>query len=250
MSKHDEELKDLLGDIDDAEQSTDQTVAQKGGRYLPPEGRTVARLVHYVEQGPQVHTFNGRESIHPTVWVGFELLGKNYINEETGMGPLIGRRLKLSQHPRATFFKIFQDMLYGRDGIRHMSRMLNEPFVLTIKHSDSSDGKAKYANIASVDKPYTMDENGDERLLKVPERNRSIQLLIWDFPSKAAWDSLFIDGEWEDDSGVKHSKNIVQQRILDGPEFRGSPLDILLSGIQDSGLTDAMLNKDLDDVPF
>lgn len=250
MSKHDEELKDLLGDINDAEQTTDQTVAHKGGRYLPPEGRTVARLINYVEQGPQVHTYSGRESIHPTVWVGFELLGKNYINEETGQGALVGRRLKLSLHPRATFFNLFRDMLYGRDGILHMSRMLNEPFVLTIKHSDKVEGRPQYANIASVDKPYTMDESGDERLLKVPERNRPLQLLIWDFPSKAAWDSLFIDGEWEDDDGVKHSRNIVQQRILDGPEFRGSPLDILLSGLQDAGLSDAMLNNDLDGVPL
>lgn len=209
-----------------AEENKDQTKPQTSGeRVLPPAGETIGRLCSYVELGPQVHEYNGKETIRPTVHVGFELLHPTK-NIREGRGMLLGfRKMHLSLHEKARFFKLFEAMRYGRKDIKHMARLLGEPFRLTIEHTE--DGK--YANIAAVSKPYTLDPiSNDETALKVPPLTCPVRLFIWDDPYRACWESLYIDGTYTKD-GIEMSKNWMQDTIRNSPSWIGSAVEAMLS---------------------
>jgi hypothetical protein len=51
-------------------------------------------------------------------------------------------------------------------------------------------------------------------------------MFLWDYPSKEAWDSLFIEGTWDDGK----SKNMLQELCMSATNFDGSPLQQMLMG--------------------
>ncbi len=55
-------------------------------------------------------------------------------------------------------------------------------------------------------------------------------MFLQDNPTKASWDSLFIDGTYTNRDGVEASKNFLQNKITSSLSFEGSALQALLEG--------------------
>jgi len=77
----------------------------------------------------------------------------------------------------------------------------------------------------------------------VPEATIPLRLLLWDQPTTEQWDSVFIDGTRtvkRDGIEVQESKNWLQQDIVENAlDFGGSPLEIMLNGIDNLELPGA-----------
>lgn len=242
---------------DRAAKRHDQTQTKTGGGDFtpPPAGTTLARFVDYIEVGVQKQrAYKGKEKPPAAkVYVTFELLGKNYVKEieVEGKKKTIADRitvpLTLSLHEKASFKKLFKKMLYGRQGIEHMSQMLGEGFKVTVTHNEVGEGDNKkvYANITDddgnflVDGPFKRDDlEGTSVKLKVPDAISDERMFVWDEPTQETWDSIFIDGEKEvkDDKTGKNktvSKNWIQNMIIGAVNFEGSPIQAFLEGSSD-----------------
>ena len=215
-----QELIDLDGE--------DQSIETGGDfeRTLPPEGETLARFVEYIELGlqPQRPYMGKEKAPAEEVSLTFELLSPDNMHEfkVDGETRQVNDRMfvtvakKLSG--RAKFKKIFDAMRYGRDDIKHIKRMLGEAFILDIKHSTSKTDPSKvYANIGNKDTigirgPFTTNLKTRKQVKEdVPEATIPLKIFLQDHPTKASWDSLFIDGEYEKDGETK-SKNFLPKR--------------------------------------
>lgn len=232
------DLKKKLAEI--AKKGPNQQEAQKGGGDYtpPPEGACFLRLVGYVEIGKHRSTWQGNVKIKDKVHLVFELSGKNYPPTETDNGPVPARitvKETLSLSEKANFFKLFNAMRNGREDITHMAQMLGEGFIGRVYHStfQGRDGKevtiARLRNDAgySIRPPYREDpETGESVKVRVPDAISQLRLFVWDLADKDMWDSLFIDGEYDDG----RTKNVFQAAILEAENFEGSPIHQVLAG--------------------
>lgn len=227
---------DIIAESETVQDQTKETTS--GERVLPAAGETIGRFVSYVELGPQMFSFKGKETgVAPAVSLGFELLHpvKNVKDGTHGQFITVPMK-KISTHPKAGFLKLFKAMRYGREEIKHMAQMLADPFRIVIEHSECG----KYANIQSVSRPFAMDlDTGEERPIRVMAFTRPIQFFMWNNPNKKCWDSIFIDGEYTKEDGTTVSKNWLQDRIKKSPAYPGSPVEVFLNGVITS-------NPDLD----
>ncbi len=237
-------------DLIDMEDGEDQSVETGGDfeRTLPPEGDTLARFVEYVELGlqPQRPYMGKDKPPAEEVNLVFELLSPDNVREVEVNGVMtqftdkiyITVAKKLSG--RAKFKKLFEAMRYGRDNIKHMKKMLGEAFIVTVVHGSSKTNPEKiYANIGNKDSvgirgPFTVNVKTRKQVKEdVPEATMPLKIFLQDNPTKASWDSLFIDGEYENREGKTQSKNFIQNKILASPSFEGSALESLLEGTGD-----------------
>lgn len=229
--------------------------AQKGGGDYqpPPEGVAMLRLVAYVELGKKREEYQGQVKIRDKVQLTFELHGKNYpVKEVEGVGKVpmrINVTESISLNEKANFFKLFNMMRNGRQHITHMAQMLGEGFKGRITHStgkkDPSKVFAKLRNESGyqISAPTREDpETGEAVALKVPAAISELRLFIWDAADKDQWDSLFIDGEYEEGK----TKNVYQKQIREALNFVGSPIHAILSGADDLASDDDVGGDDLD----
>lgn len=234
-------MSDLLNSIGNLDALTDQTKEASFTKVLPPAGETIGRLVSYVELGPQMFSYQGKETgVAPAVSIGFELLHP-VKNMKDGKGQFVTFPImKLSMNTKARFFKLFTSMRYGRQDIRHMAQLVGEEFKITVEHSACGN----YANIAAVSKPYMTDMmSGEEVRLNVPAASREMQMFLWNQPTLECWNSIFIDGEYEKD-GSTYSKNFLQNKIKSSPAYPGSSVEAMVGvGVPTGTMT-------MDDVPF
>lgn len=245
-----------------AAKGPDMTKAQTGGggNYTPPAaGVCLATLVGYIEIGKHRTEFKDKrtgkvqvkENEH--VQLIFELAGgKNQprINEETG--EKIPHRVTitetLSLNEKANFFKLFRKL--NHDGVaKHASQLLGKHWLVTVFHRVSGEGESArtFANLKNEDgysfRPAVRivgDElagDAQQEPIAAPEVISAKRLFLWDFPSKAMWDSLYIDGEYparvDEKTGKEtspaKSKNVIQQKISAALNFVGSPMHELLT---------------------
>lgn len=237
-------LKGLAAKIKEAGVNQAEAKAGGGGEYTPPaEGTAMLRFVGYVELGNQAHTYKGKTSYKPKVQLTFELHGKKWPYNELDDGTKVPQRITIketqSQSQKAHFFKIFNAMRDGREEITHYTEMLGDAFCGRIVH-DIAEAKGDlpervFARLRD-DNGYTIrgpwveapDDDGDivKRKVKVPEALSELRCFVWDFADKEMWDSLYIDGEYED---TGKTKNVLQEMILNAENFAGSPIDALLA---------------------
>jgi len=261
----------------------DHTEVSHGFENEPPAaGKTVARLVEYIEFGLQEQKFNGQakdpaRNLHIT----FELLGPKNIREielADGTKKKLADRvtIRLTKGSRvnekSTFFKVFNLLRYGRKDITHMSQMLGEAFVVEVHHSKPAEsGPTKgrvYANLRqnkedggnfTIFPPYQEDAlTGEKKPYKVAQPIGDMRLFVWDDPTKDTWDCLFIDGTRTVRAGdleQQVSKNWIQEAMLRSLDFEGSPLEaFLVANGYDAGTPPAQVDdlaQELDDeIPF
>lgn len=259
-----------------AAETDDQTEVVQGGdfeRRVPVEGLTVARFIEYTELG--VHgskPYLGKPKPDADkVRLTFELLsekkGNIYeVDVEGGKKKLTEKitvTLAKKQNERAGFKKLFDKMVYGRTDIKHMAQMLGEAFLVTIIHGKSTDGKETYANIRDKDgnwhigAPQQVIEDAiagtkEVKKLAVPEQLTPSRIFLFNNPTKETWDSLFIDGtrKVKNDQGIEieESKNWLQELIQSAKNFKGSPLEAMLAGVNELSIKEEKVADKTDEV--
>lgn len=244
MSNLSPEMLAQLAAID--EMGEDQSVAKAGGSgedFLAPAGKNVkARLIKYIELGKHDGEWQGKKKENDKVYLEFELSGKGYEpreHEGTQYPYTIGITMNKSQNDGSGWFKIFTRCRMNTD--KQFAQLIGRPFLLDLEHSEPNKQGKVYCNIVKTDKcpnikpalVQLMDAEGEivEQPVPVAEPITPLQLFVWKFATEAAWDSIFIDGEWEarTDEGGKEtkpaqSKNKFQLQIRAAKNFLGLPI--------------------------
>lgn len=235
--------------IDYAAEHEDQTVAQSSfERELPPEGPTMVRLVEYIELGKQQQrAFQGKaKAPAPEVKITFEICDADQVVEVDKDGEKVRYPAKISlmamtksTHEKSKYTQLFRKMRYNRENVKHMAQMLGEPFVATIKHITSKNGKV-YASIQDesgflIAPPFQINPvTKKKEVYPCEERISPLRIFLWDRPTKGSWDALYIDGSYEmedkDGNKITKSKNFIQETLLNATNFAGSPLEQMLQG--------------------
>ncbi|WP_448168681.1 hypothetical protein [Burkholderia ambifaria] len=238
-----------------AETSTDMNQAQSGGGdYAPPaEGKAGLRFVAYIEIGKQEGTYQGKPKVSDKVFLVFELHGPKWPVGENGEPQRITVELNKSLNEKAGFYKMFKTMNYEGKA-RIFAQLLGQDFQGKIIHRkykrrDGKEGVAaelydKVNQVYTVEAPFVEDEEGNSKRRNVPPAITPIKVFLWDSPSKGMWDSIFIDGEYPERKDEKtgevtapaKSKNKFQLAIKGAKNFKGSPIEALLDGVDDEAL--------------
>lgn len=258
--------------IEAAAKYEDQTKTVAGGdfeRPLPAEGRTVGRLIEYIELGKQPRKpWKGKER-QPAdmVMLTFELTHKKNVKEIEKDGQTIRIADKISLTLNKSFSEngnykaLFNKMRYNRQDITHMAQMLDDAFIITVVHNTSKDSSGKettYANITNSAGEYLIAapelediDSGEKTKLNVPPALSPIRVFLFEHPTKESWDSLFIDGtrtrKAADGTEEEISKNWIQERILSSTNVSGSALEAMLEGDVE---LDGEIGIDEDEAPF
>lgn len=221
--------------------SQDMNVAVKGGgNYEPPAaGVCRLRLIGYIETGKHENRIPGKPpKVEEQVQLVFELSGPKHPAKTLDDGTVIPHRISItlskSLNEKANFFKLFKRMNYSGDA-KIMAQLLGRSFLGTVVHKVVGEGAERktYANLKD-DAGYTVrppvvddPETGETRTLEAAPQISPTRLFLWDMPSKEMWDSLFIDGTYDDGN----SKNVLQDKIKSAMNWDGSPMwNILRSG--------------------
>ena len=217
---------------DVAESGIDLNEAVKGGGggRLLPEGYAFGRLVEYIEFGNQPQEFQGQAKDPALEFtLGFALTGQGYQNDDGTPYVVRTYNTALSRNEKARAFKLFK-ALNWKGTAKSFAQLLGETFLVKIKQVPKSKTDPKIVSRIDLDgflppldpvtrQPYPIAEAPDDMY----------RLFLWSRPTKEAWDSLFIEGEYEG-----KSKNRIQEQILAALDFQGSPLQQLLMA---SGVT-------------
>lgn len=232
--------------------TADHTKTTEAPEYtLPPAGPTPARFIGYVEIGKQPQEYQGTAKAPALEAImTFELNGPKHRRKvvvdgvEQEFTNRIQIRETVSVNAKANFKKLFSEMRQEREDVTHMAHMLGEPFLITIVHATVGEGDKKktYANMKDangwrIGPPVWIDpmDPDNKHNVPVPEATQPIQLMLWDNPNKAMWDSIFIDGTRtvkRDGKDVEVSKNWMQELCLKAVDYEQSPLYDMLTGIQ------------------
>ena len=217
---------------DVAESGIDLNEAVKGGGggRLLPEGYAFGRLVEYIEFGNQPQEFQGQAKAPALEFtLGFALTGQGYQNDDGTPYVVRTYNTALSRNEKARAFKLFK-ALNWKGTAKSFAQLLGDTFLVKIKQVPKSKTDPKIVSRIDLDgflppldpvtrQPYPIAEAPDDMY----------RLFLWSRPTKEAWDSLFIEGEYEG-----KSKNRIQEQILAALDFQGSPLQQLLMA---SGVT-------------
>ena len=258
----------------------DMTKAQTGGDFTPPaEGPCMVRLVGYVELGKQAGSYQGKPTLKDQVQLTFELSGKNHAPREHE-GKVYPHKIVLTEtlslNEKARFFKLFQRLNYDQSA-KHMVQLVGKHFKARVIHrkSKGTDGKEriwpelydKAAGTYTIEPPRVeivdqdetsdtyMQPTGEYKAIPCREQMSEQRVFLWNRPSLEQWASLFIEGEYEEkknaDGTVKSpakSKNVIQNKIKNAANFKGSPIEQLLLtlGFDFSKLTGDVDPDDLD----
>lgn len=217
-----------------------------GGDYTPPaEGIARARFVGYIETGIHEKSVGaGKPPVQkPQVKLIFELSGPNHQPKVLDDGTKLPHRVTVDENyslnEKANFYKLFRRMNW-KGTATHMSQLLGEAFLVTIKHKASGEGDKKrtYANIRddagyTVQPPRFVDPLSNQTVeVPVDPPISALRLFVWNAPTellKPMWDSLFIDGEYPArGEQPARSKNVLQQEIKEALNFKDSPIFQLL----------------------
>lgn len=240
----------------------DMTKAQAGGgEYEPPAaGNCWLRLAAYIELGKQAGTFKGAPTIKDKVLMVFEVSGPKHPPTKTESGELVPIRISveetLSLNEKAHFFKLFQRMNYAGQA-QHMVQLLGQAYKGRIVHRKykkrgETDANASGIAVELFDKAigtYTIepprydvvDDEGNVVETKVKAVDALIskpKAFLWEYSDLDDWSNLFIDGEYPERKNDKgeviapaKSKNVLQNRIKQAANFKGSPIYTLLAAV-------------------
>lgn len=221
-------------------------------RELPAEGLTRLRFISYIELGQHTTKYKGEDKSKLKVALQFELSGPKHPLIKMGeveVPHIITITENISLNEKANFYRLFKRMNYTGE-YTLFAQMLGNEFLADIHHNTVGEGENKktYANLRddsgyTIRPPFVTDpETGDSRRLTVDAARTPLKCFLWDFSDKEMWDSLFIDGRYDDkkdDKGVVIkegvSKNYWQNRIRAADNFKTSPLAELIfaGGIPD-----------------
>lgn len=212
----------------------DMTEVQKGGGgKLLPAGGCLGRLVEYIEFGKQPQEFGGKaKDPMMEIQLGFALYGPGIQNDDGTPYILRPYSIALSRNDKAKAFKTFAKMNW-KNQYTHFAQMIGEAFLLQIVHADKSKTDKTQVSRLDLDGVRPPLDALTAQPYPVPEvRDEDISIFLWDYPDLDSWNSLKIDGTYDDGK----SKNRIQETILGATDFAGSPLEQLLKSAGLPGL--------------
>lgn len=247
------DIKANIGKYEDFTKTADAKT-----RDIIPAGKTVCRLVEYIDLGVQPQRPYQGQPKKPadTFKLTFELLGPKNIHViqtdegEKKFADKVFLTLTKSTSPKSKCKKLFTKLVYNRPGITHFAHMLGDAFIVEMSHSQFTNPMGKvqtYANPTvngeySFGAPLMEDPmTGEVKTLDVPAALSSLKCFAWSLPSMEDWNSLYIDGVYTNKEGKEVSKNFIQEAILNAVNFEGSPTDLMLQErqVQGSNLSEA-----------
>ena len=205
-------------------QEVDMTQESTGGG-LMPEGYAMARMVTYIEMGKQPQEYQGKAKPAADEFrVGFKLFGGP---DNCYDGRFISTfDLSLSNGTKAGAKRLF-DRLNWDNSIVHVAQALGKAFLVKIIIVKSKT-TGKDGNRIDIDGLLPPIDPVSKGVYPVPEvTDADLTYFFFEHPTKETWDSLFVEGTWDDGK----SKNNIQEKILTAINFAGSPLEQLLSGV-------------------
>ena len=254
----------LLAQAKDAKGLKNHQETSAGGSSIVAAGSAPARLIGYVELGMQPQPDYQGQAKPPAkeIRVTFEVFGKENTREVDGkkVGNLLTIQLTEKQSEKAKFKKLFEKMRRDRTEITHMAQMIDEVFVLNVKHMTAKSSKRTYATIQDADGSYMIqgpvvnnfDTDGNAVQIDLtratPPASFEPRLFLTERPSIEQWDSLFIDGtqkrkvKQKDGTEIEMevSKNYLQEMIKKSLDFKGSAIETILLGLGvDTSVQDA-----------
>lgn len=242
----------------DVAELNDMTAVKTGGgsRGLLPTGTALVRLCSYIEYGDTIQTFGGvAKPAAPTFQLGFMIVGgigvkedgetrEKYVLEE-GRFPLITTYdTAMSLHEKSGAVKYFKALNRVGNRATHFIQKLQEQclYSLTIGTKISTGGKSIGKVVQDIDfsnlQPALDQDTGLPRTA-TGLKESDIQVFLWNQPSKEMWESIYIEGNWDEVKDEKtgeikypaRSKNFLQEKCLQAINFEGSALQTLLSEI-------------------
>lgn len=244
-------LQQLLAEQNAAQEVSgiDMSEAVSGGQgaRMLPVGIAFAQLVEVVELGKQPQEYQGQQK-DPVmeIQLAFALTGQcqtrgadgtfeKYTNEDGT--PYILRPYSMAQHrnDKAAAFKLFKALNY-KGLAKTFGQLLGQKWLVNIVHVPKSQkDKTLVSRIDMASFRPAIDPMSGAAY-PIPDAPDSYyKAFSWAKPTLAAWDSLFVAGEWaavEAKDGkparAAQSKNRVQETILGAVDFDGSPLQALL----------------------
>lgn len=214
---------------------------RKGGDFTPPPaGKAKARLVGYIETGPQKDAKYPDKKPANKFQLVFQLHGKNakgeeWVRNDGNPMTITTRKFTISRNEKAHAVKIFRQMCPKKDA-QHFIELLGRPFWVVVEHetrpSTKPDGKDMvFANIVEAElKPAVKEVLDDDdnvigyRELAVPEPKESdFVILEWDVPSAEDFEKLTAS---------------QKKTLRASPEFKGGAWEALV-GVGNPAATDA-----------
>ena len=207
----------------------DMSVATAGGYNLLPEGNALARLVEYVELGSHNQVFKGTsKGSQPEMRLGFALYGKGYQNEDGTPAIIRTFDTVMGTNEKSKAFKLFKKMNYTGQK-KSFAQMLGDAFILKVAHTKPAKAGDSPRHFIDFDGMLPPFDPVTATPYPVPMPDDSFfKLFLWAQPNKQCWDSLFIDGVFEDGERKGKSKNYIQNKILSSTNFKGSALEAML----------------------
>lgn len=224
----------------------DMTKAQaSAGREIAAAGPTRLRFVGYIETGKHQGKGKAAAKVQDKVQLVFELSGKNHPPREFD-GKKYPQTIVINEtkslNEKANFFKLFSKMNWAGKAT-HMAQLLGEGFKGTVSHYTFKGATGEDVTIAQlrsdgayqIEKPFRVDEDDALVAMQIDAPLSPIKVFFWNTGSKAQWDTLFIDGEYEAEEAKDgkparpaKSKNVVQNLIRSALNFSGSKIEEVL----------------------
>lgn len=208
-----------------------EAVKGGGGARLLPAGYAFGRLVEYIEFGNQPQEFAGKAKDPALEFtLGFALTGTAPSGETYHLPdgtPAILRTYNtaLSRDDRSRSYKLFK-ALNWKGTAKSFAQLLGQPILVKIVHVAKSKTDATIVSRIDLAGFLPPLDPVSQQPYNIPDAPDNLyRMFLWDKPTKAAWDSLFIDGEYEG-----KSRNRIQEQILGALDFQGSQLQALLGG--------------------
>lgn len=231
----------------------DMTAVKSGGsRGLLPAGTALVRLCSYIEFGSAVQSFGGKpKPAAPIFQLGFMIVGgvgrkedgtpEKYVLEEGNFPMITTFDTALSLYDKSKAVKYFNALSRVGNRCTHFIQKVAEQnlYALTIGTKIATGGKNAGKLVQDIDfsnLQVALDQETGLPRQAPALKEEHIQVFLWNQPTKEMWDSIYIEGEWEekkDESGkvlyAARSKNFLQEKCLQALDFEGSPLQTLLS---------------------
>lgn len=197
-----------------------------GPSRLLETGRYFGYVAEYIDLGNQPQEFQGKaKDPAPEIQLGLWLLLQDP-DTRAWVEPTMYRpySMAISRNEKAGAFKAFKALNWRQDpNIRHFAQFLGQAFIFDIVKYKSTKGKD--ANKVQWDKTVAAVDPMSGQPYPLPGLPEDkIRLFLWNNPDLFSWDSLYVEGVWDDGQ----SKNRLQETILSATNFSGSPLELLL----------------------
>ena len=243
MSKTVNNMEMYDGDFDDdfleeLAEVEDQSKESAFVKELPEAGACQLRFVGYVELGKHYSTFKGVQKKNPDreVKLTFEIVSPRHTKGKDYPVTVSLNTLNISTNTKSKYHKLFKAMAMGDESIKHLAQCLGKGYCGKIFHTSYKNKKGEEVTFATLQNPDTKEfaifppvvedfETGETRKVNIAPAKSEIICFVWNKPLLKMWNAIHIEGTTDDG----RSKNWMQERCLEAIDFKGSPLQAMLT---------------------